>query len=70
MDGGTKTPGTIYSRSLDWAIEDVADFSNDGKADILWRDTSDGRIQVWLMDGGTKTPGTIYSRSLDWAIVL
>jgi hypothetical protein len=33
-----------------WRVEAVADFSNDGKADILWR-YIDGTTGAWIMNG-------------------
>ncbi|NJK78521.1 MAG: ExeM/NucH family extracellular endonuclease [Chloroflexaceae bacterium] len=33
----------------------VPDFDGDGKGDILWRNTSDGINDIWLMDGATTT---------------
>jgi len=67
-----------FTVSADTTVRDIfmgeevdkfsADFNGDGKADILWRNTSTGQIQVWLMDGETATRGTIYNRILDWDI--
>jgi len=39
--------------SADRQIAAVADFTGDGKADILWRNTRDGRNAIWEMDGVT-----------------
>jgi lysophospholipase L1-like esterase len=41
-----------------WKIEASADFNNDGKADILWRDASTGELSLWLMNGTTVTSKT------------
>jgi hypothetical protein len=35
----------------EWAIVGVADFNNDSKPDLLWRNASTGRTTVWYMDG-------------------
>ena len=31
------------------------DFNGDGKADILWRNTTSGTVAMWLMNGGSIT---------------
>lgn len=46
--------GTIPEPSYTlWIISGYADADGDGKADILLRNTSTGRIVIWLMDGRT-----------------
>jgi hypothetical protein len=73
--------GTTFSQSettslqvkdLNWRIEGVGDFNNDGQSDILWRYLGsnaalNGRIDVWLMNGSTLvqslTLGNAYSVS-------
>ena len=37
-----------------YRIEGVADFSGDGKADLLWRHATRGEVWVWLMDGAVR----------------
>jgi len=34
-----------------WRLAGVGDFNSDGKPDLLWRNTSSGRLSFWLMDG-------------------
>ena len=46
--GGTVDIGADEYRALD-----IVDFNGDGKADILWRNTSTGQNAVWYMDGVT-----------------
>ncbi len=45
------------------------DLDADGKADIVWRNSSDGSVVIWLMDGATVlsqgSPGGV---STDWTI--
>ena len=59
--------------STDWAIVGVADFNNDTKPDLLWRNASTGRTTIWYMDGATWSGN--YAdvvpavSSTDWAIV-
>jgi hypothetical protein len=71
--------GTAYAPSYtDWHIVSNADFDGDGKADILWRNSRDGKIAIWTMDGSVVTSlnyvqagnGTVYAPSYtDWHIV-
>src|ERR1700722_18034004 len=44
-----------------WSIVGTGDFNQDGKADILWHNSSTGGIEIWLMDGAkvTSTPTVI-----------
>ncbi|OPX97210.1 MAG: Subtilisin E precursor [Syntrophorhabdus sp. PtaB.Bin006] len=47
------------------------DFNNDGKPDILWRNTSNGQNLVWYMNGVTRT-GSVYLTTVTsqaWKIV-
>jgi hypothetical protein len=34
----------------DWHVEDIGDYNNDGKSDILWRHDS-GQVYTWEMNG-------------------
>jgi FG-GAP-like repeat len=44
------------------------DFNNDGKSDILWRNT-DGRIALWQMNGSNLTIGSVFDHvSTNWQI--
>ena len=36
---------------LNWTVAEVGDFNGDGKADILWRNSTDGTLGVWTMNG-------------------
>jgi hypothetical protein len=63
---GDGSPG---SATTDWTIQRIGDFGGDGKADILWRNSSSGQVYVWFMNGtvisGGGSPGGATS---DWAI--
>ena len=43
----------------DWKIAGVGDFDGDGKADILWRNTSTGQSSVYLMNGTAVLIGAV-----------
>ena len=41
-----------------WVILGTGDFDGDGKADLLWRNTVTGDVNVWFMDGTTIKAGS------------
>jgi hypothetical protein len=45
----------IPSINSNFEVGGIADFDGDGKADILWRNPSDGRNFLWGMDGSERT---------------
>jgi hypothetical protein len=46
-----------------------SDFNGDGKADLLWRNGSNGATVIWLMDGATQlSAGSIGNVPLTWQI--
>jgi hypothetical protein len=54
MNGLTITSvGFPGSASTEFEIVGVGDVNGDGKADLVWRNTSDGNTAVWLMNGAT-----------------
>jgi VCBS repeat protein len=46
--------GVAATPDASWAVAGLGDFNGDGKADILWRNTS-GEVAVWMMNGATIT---------------
>ena len=71
--------GTTYSTAFslptvagaEWSIAGIADFSGDGKDDILWRNTSTGRNTIWQLNGTTySTYFTLPTvTGTEWSIV-
>jgi hypothetical protein len=61
MDGTSirANSAPIYPVSdINWQVVGVGDFDGDGKADILWYNTSTGDVAVWLMDGTSVRTGS------------
>lgn len=60
MDGATQTstavlwPASSVGDSA-WVPIAAGDFNADSKPDLIWRNTSSGRVIVWYMDGATRT---------------
>jgi hypothetical protein len=71
--GGVSNIGwIIQSGDLNWEIVGVGDFNNDGNADILWRNKTNGGVVVWYMNGSggaTNFEWVIQSGDLNWEIV-
>ena len=82
MDGSTITStatptyeGSAVSPGSSWSVAGIGDFTGNGDADILWRN-SNGSLAMWLMDGSTiessATPtyqGSAVSPHSSWNIV-
>jgi hypothetical protein len=53
MNGATVASGAPTTQQNDnsWAIAAIGDFNNDGKSDVLWRQSSTGATSVWEMNG-------------------
>jgi hypothetical protein len=82
MNGTNVTGGAAFDQVADihWLLFDVgdivsqpggADFNNDGKPDILWRNTSSGENYIWYMNGAAVTAGGVLPTVADqnWKIV-
>jgi ELWxxDGT repeat protein len=53
--GGDLMSGGVAARpDASWSIAGIGDFNQDGKADVLWRNTN-GSLAIWLMNGTTIT---------------
>jgi hypothetical protein len=74
MDGTAIIAGEGYVRTvadLDWQVAGVGDYDGDGKADVLWRNSSSGENYLYFMDGTTIKPTEGYTRTvadLDWKV--
>ncbi|MFA7381987.1 MAG: VCBS repeat-containing protein [Desulfurivibrionaceae bacterium] len=65
---GHATIGGVADQN--WTIVGTGDFNNDGKLDILWRNTANGMIVTWYMNGvtylGSGRVGVVADQ--DWKI--
>src|SRR5204862_2024335 len=74
MDGTQILPSEGYLRTvadLNWTIAGTGDFDGDGKADILWRNSSTGENYIYFMDGTTIKPTEGFIRTvadLNWKV--
>src|SRR6267142_6865315 len=73
MNGTTILAGEGYLRTvadLNWIVAGIGDFDGDGKADILWRNTSTGENYIYPLDGTTIKPteGFIRTAPLEWTV--
>ncbi len=46
---------------LNWKLSATGDFDADGRADILWRNTTSQKLVVWTMNGAAKVGSIIPS---------
>src|SRR5439155_16618026 len=59
MNGTQILASEGYLRTVadpNWTIAGIGDFDGDGKADILWRNTTTGQNYLYFMDGTTIKP--------------
>ncbi len=47
--------------ALNWKLSATGDFDADGKADLLWRNTTSQKLVVWTMNGSTKVGNIVPS---------
>jgi len=73
MDGLAIKATEGYVRTMadqGWQVAGIGDFDGDGKADILWRNSSTGQNYIYFMDGTTIKPseGFIRTVPLAWTV--
>jgi len=74
MNGTGIKPGEGFLRTVadpNWKVAGVSDVDGDGKADIVWRNSSSGQNYLYLMDGTAIKPTEGYLRTvadLNWQI--
>ena len=67
MNGKTIFGTEGYLRTvadLNWIVVGIGDFDGDGKADVLWRNSSTGENYLYFMDGTTIKPTEGYLRTV------
>ncbi len=77
MDGatrlGTAPLGGVGSLPVEWKPAATADFSHDGKADLLWRNTLTQKLAIWKLNGttyaGTLVPNPDQAVDPNWEVV-
>jgi hypothetical protein len=57
---------------MSWAVIGSGDFNGDGRADVLWRNSSSGQVYIHFMNGPTILPESRFAPTvsdLNWRIV-
>jgi hypothetical protein len=72
MNGGAIASAVAVNAMTDltWTLAGTDDFDGDGKADILWRNTTSGQNTVWLMNGAAvRSSSSIWAvADLNWSV--
>ncbi len=74
MNGATVVAQSDLSASVRdqrWQIGDIADFTGDSKADLVWRNLITGENVLWQMDGATVTNAFAIPQvaDLNWSLI-
>lgn len=60
---------SLETWSTDWQVGGTGDLNDDGKVDILWRNTATNEYRVWLMHGSTRAQTvSLGAVTLDWTL--
>jgi hypothetical protein len=55
--------------ATNWNVVGVGDFNGDGMADILWQNTSNGNLAIYLMNGTTVTSSATFANPGAYSVV-
>ncbi len=59
--------------TTDWTVAATGDFNHDGKADLLWRNTTTQKLLVWTLNGtaylGNLVPSPDQAADANWSVV-
>ncbi|HUD87919.1 MAG TPA: FG-GAP-like repeat-containing protein [Xanthobacteraceae bacterium] len=58
--------GTV---ATNWTVVGVGDFNGDGMADILWQNTSNGNLAIYLMNGTTVASSATFANLGAYSVV-
>ena len=67
MNGTTVQAGSGYTNAVPdqkWQVVGTGDFDGDGKADILWRNSTTGQDYIFLMNGTTVQASSGYTNAV------
>jgi len=65
MVSSVTVPGAILTP---WIVAGTGDFNADGKADILWRNPTNGLDTIWFMNGAAATGATTTTFATNWSV--
>jgi hypothetical protein len=61
--------GGVNAIGTQWKVGSVGDLNADGRADVIWRNSSTGIVNSWIMNNLYKTSGGVSAPiSLDWTL--
>jgi hypothetical protein len=63
--------GALPNPGLEWQVAAIADMNGDGKADIVFRRTTDGANYLWRMNGlAIASQASLPAVGLEWSLAL